>query len=75
MLRDEKGCKLRVIPCDDRGVLLVDEYRKLLNVALGCRRHARVQRPGHRQPIKEMIEMAHARGVRCWWTARRPRRI
>ena len=51
MLCEEKGAKLRVIPMNDRGELLLEEYEKLLNprtrmVAVG----ARLQRAGHHQP-------------------------
>jgi cysteine desulfurase/selenocysteine lyase len=31
MLCEEKGARLRVIPIDDRGELLLEEYEKLLN--------------------------------------------
>jgi len=31
ILCEEKGCKLRMIPMDDNGVLLLDEFDKLLN--------------------------------------------
>ena len=64
MLRDEKRCKLRVIPCDDRGVLLLDEYRKLLNERTRLVAVTHVSNAlGTVNPIEEMIEIAHARGV------------
>ena len=51
MLCEEKGAKLRVIPINDRGELILEEYEKLLNprtrmVAVG----ARLERAGHHQP-------------------------
>ena len=64
MLCKEKGAKLRVIPCDDDGVLLIDEFAKLLNsrtklVALSHVSNAL----GTVNPIKEMIAMTHAQGA------------
>ena len=64
MLRDEKRCKLRVIPCDDRGVLLLDEYRKLINERTRLVAVTHVSNAlGTVNPIEKMIEIAHARGV------------
>ncbi|HZR02549.1 MAG TPA: cysteine desulfurase [Burkholderiales bacterium] len=64
MLCGEKGCKLRVIPCNDRGELLLDEYVRLFNertkfVALTHVSNAL----GTVNPVKEMIATAHAHGV------------
>jgi cysteine desulfurase/selenocysteine lyase len=64
MLRDEKGCKLRVIPCNDAGELLLDEYEALINehtrlVALTHVSNAL----GTVNPVKRMIAYAHSRGV------------
>jgi cysteine desulfurase/selenocysteine lyase len=64
MLCAEKGCKLRVIPCDDRGVLLLDEYAGLLNARTRLVAVTHVSNAlGTVNPMKEMIELAHARGV------------
>jgi cysteine desulfurase/selenocysteine lyase len=64
MLCEEKGAKLRVIPMNDRGELLLEEYEKLLNprtrmVAFGHVSNAL----GTINPARQMIEMAHAAGA------------
>lgn len=64
MLCEEKLATLRVIPMNDRGELLSDEYVKLLTpktklVALTHISNAL----GTINPIKEMIAQAHARGI------------
>ena len=64
MLCEEKRARLRVIPMNDAGELLLDEYHGLLNertkfVALGHVSNAL----GTINPIKEMIEQAHKYGV------------
>jgi cysteine desulfurase / selenocysteine lyase len=64
MLCEEKGAKLRVIPMNDAGELLIDEYEALLNdktklVAVGHVSNAL----GTVNPIKGMIESAHKYGV------------
>jgi len=64
MLCEEKGCKLRVTPCDDRGVLLLDEYARLLNDRTRLVAITHVSNAlGTVNPVKEMIATAHARGV------------
>jgi cysteine desulfurase / selenocysteine lyase len=64
MLCEEKGAKLRVIPCNDRGELLLEEYEKLLNprtrmVAVGHVSNAL----GTINPVGQIIEMAHRAGA------------
>jgi cysteine desulfurase/selenocysteine lyase len=64
-LRDEKNVKLRVIPIDDNGELIFDEYRKLLNdktrlVAVGHVSNAL----GTINPVREIIKLAHAAGAK-----------
>lgn len=64
MLCAERGAKLRIIPANDRGELLLDEYGKLLNdrtklVAIGHVSNAL----GTVNPIAEMIATAHQRGI------------
>src|SRR5919106_1538416 len=64
MLCEEKGARLRVIPMNDAGELLLDDYQGLLNertkfVALSHVSNAL----GTINPIKEMIEQAHKYGV------------
>jgi cysteine desulfurase / selenocysteine lyase len=62
-LCEEKGAKLRVIPVNDAGELLIDEYARMLNervkiVAFGHASNAL----GTINPIKKMIALAHANG-------------
>src|SRR5260370_36800274 len=64
MLCEEKGARLRVIPMNDAGGLLLDDYEALLNertkfVALTHVSNAL----GTINPIKEMIGQAHKYGV------------
>ncbi len=64
MLCQETGALLRVIPIDDRGDLILDEYAKLLNprtrmVAIGHVSNAL----GTINPVRKIIEMAHAAGA------------
>ena len=50
MLCEEKGARLRVIPMNDAGELLLDEYDALLERAHKvCRRHPCLERAGHDQ--------------------------
>src|SRR5256885_9351826 len=64
MLCEEKGSKLRVIPMNDAGELLSDEYDSLLNerTKLVAVTHAS-NALGTINPIKEIIERAHKYGV------------
>src|ERR1044071_8988799 len=64
ILCEENGAMLRVIPINDRGELILEEYEKLLSprtrmVALGHVSNAL----GTINPIRKMIEMAHAVGA------------
>ena len=64
MLCEEKGAKLRVIPMNDAGELILDEYDTLLNertrfVALSHVSNAL----GTINPVKQMIDQAHKYGV------------
>src|ERR1700690_934996 len=64
MLCEETGAKLRVIPMDDRGELLLDEYEKLLGprtrmVAVGHVSNAL----GTINPVRQIIERAHRTGA------------
>lgn len=64
MLCEEKGAKLRVIPVDDDGQLLLDEYRKLLNPRTKLVAVTHVSNVlGTVNPVKVMTEMAHAQGI------------
>ncbi|HWX43474.1 MAG TPA: cysteine desulfurase [Blastocatellia bacterium] len=64
MLCEEKGAHLRVIPMNDEGELLLDEYEKLLTdrtriVGIGHVSNAL----GTINPVKQMIRMAHDKGI------------
>ena len=64
MVAEEKGALIRVVPVNDRGELIVEEYLKLLGprtrlVAMGHVSNAL----GTINPVKEMIEAAHAKGA------------
>jgi len=64
MLCDEKGAKLRVIPMNDRGELLLEEYEKLLGPRTRMVAVAHVSNAlGTINPIRQMIEMAHGAGA------------
>jgi cysteine desulfurase/selenocysteine lyase len=64
MLCEEKGAKLRVIPVDDRGELILEEYEKMLNprtrmVAIGHVSNAL----GTINPVRQIVLMAHSAGA------------
>ncbi len=64
MLCEEKGATLRVAPIDDAGELLLDEFEKLLTPRTRIASVAHVSNAlGTINPIKRIVEMAHARGV------------
>ena len=64
MLCEEKGAKLRVIPMNDAGELLMDEYDALLNEKTRFVAVAHVSNAlGTINPVKEIIERAHKYGV------------
>jgi cysteine desulfurase/selenocysteine lyase len=64
MLATDKGATIRVVPMNDAGELLQEQYQALFN------EHTRLVSLGHVSnalgsihPVKEMIAFAHARGV------------
>ena len=64
MLCEEKGARLRVIPMNDAGELLLDEYDGLLNERTKMVAVMHVSNAlGTINPIKEMIAQAHKYGV------------
>jgi cysteine desulfurase/selenocysteine lyase len=64
MLCEEKGAKLRVIPMNDAGELLLDEYDALLNERTKIVAFTQVSNAlGTVNPVKEMIATAHKYGV------------
>lgn len=64
MLGEEKNARLRVIPMNDAGELLLDEYEALLNERTKLVAVTHVSNAlGTINPIKEMIDSAHKYGV------------
>jgi cysteine desulfurase/selenocysteine lyase len=64
MLAEEKGAKLRVIPLNEKGELVLDEYDNLFNEKTKFVAIAHVANSiGTVNPIKEMIATAHKYGV------------
>lgn len=64
MIAEERGARIRVIPMNERGELIIEEYENLLN------ERTRIVAVGHVSnslgtinPIKEMIATAHKFGV------------
>jgi cysteine desulfurase/selenocysteine lyase len=65
MLCEEKGCVLRVIPINDQGELLMDEYEKMLSERTKFVSVVHVSNAlGTINPVKEIIEKAHAVGAK-----------
>lgn len=63
MLRDRKGIVLKVIPVDDRGDLLLDEYEKLFTERTKLVSIAHVSNVlGTINPVDEMAKIAHDKG-------------
>ena len=64
MLAEEKGAKIRVVPINDAGELLIDEYEALFNERTKFVGVLHVSNAlGTVNPVKHMIAFAHARGV------------
>lgn len=64
MLCEEKGARLRVIPMNDAGELLMDEYEALLNERTKFVAVTHVSNAlGTVNPVKEIVEHAHKYGV------------
>lgn len=59
-----KGISLRVVPIDNKGEIIIEEYKKLFNEKTKIVSIAHVSNVlGTVNPIKEMIEIAHSHGV------------
>jgi cysteine desulfurase/selenocysteine lyase len=61
---EERGARLRVVPIDDRGELLLEEFERLLSertriVAIAHMSNAL----GTVNPVAEVVQLAHARGI------------
>src|SRR6266498_1691756 len=64
MLCEEKGARLRVIPMNDQGELLLEDYDALLNERTRFVAVTHVSNAlGTVNPVKEIIERAHKYGV------------
>ncbi len=64
ILCEQVGAKLRVIPINDDGELLIEEYEKLLNKRTKFVSVAHLSNAlGTINPVKQIIEMAHRCGV------------
>jgi len=61
----ETGARLRVVPVDDRGQVLLDEYEKLLGPRTRLVSFSQVSNAlGTITPAREMVEIAHRYGAR-----------
>ncbi len=64
ILCQQTGAQLRVVPINDAGEMLFDEYLKLLNARTKLVAVAHVSNAlGTINPVRPMIEAAHAQGV------------
>ena len=65
ILCSETGAKLRVVPVDDDGQVILDEYERLLNSHTKLVSFTQVSNAlGTVTPAKQMVEMAHRYGAR-----------
>ncbi len=64
-LADEVGAKLRIVPVNDRGEIILEEYGKLLGSRTRLVAVTHVSNAlGTVVPVREMIEAAHRHGAR-----------
>jgi cysteine desulfurase/selenocysteine lyase len=64
VLAEEKGAKIKVIPMNERGELIIEEYENLLNERTKIVAVSHVSNSlGTINPVKEMIATAHKFGV------------
>ena len=64
MLREEKGAVLRVVPIDESGELLMDEFERMLSPRTKLVSITHVSNAlGTILPVEQIISMAHARGI------------
>ncbi len=64
MMCERKGAKLRVIPFDEKGELIMEEYEKLLSEKTRIVAVSHVSNTlGTINPVKKIIELAHARKI------------
>ncbi len=64
LLRDQTGAELKVIPMNQRGELIWDEFEKLLNPRVKILALVHVSNAlGTINPVKRMVAAAHAHGI------------
>jgi len=64
MVAEEKGARIRVVPVNDRGELIVEEYLKLLGSRTRLVGVTHVSNAlGTVNPVREMIAAAHEKGI------------
>jgi cysteine desulfurase/selenocysteine lyase len=64
MACERSGAVLRVVPIDDRGEFLLDEYEKLLSERTRLVSVVHLSNSlGTVNPVRQIVELAHARGV------------
>ncbi len=64
LIGGQTGVKLRVIPMNDRGELLLDDYRALLNDSTRLVAVVHISNSlGTINPLREIIDAAHERGI------------
>jgi cysteine desulfurase / selenocysteine lyase len=64
LLCQQIGTKLRIIPINDAGELIIDEYQKMLNPRTKLIAIVHLSNAlGTINPIKQMIELAHAHNI------------
>ncbi len=64
MICEKTGASLKVVPIDDNGDLLIDEYKKLINEKTRLVGVVHVSNAlGTVNPVKEIIDIAHAHGA------------
>jgi cysteine desulfurase / selenocysteine lyase len=72
ILAEQTGAKIRVIPMNDRGELLMDEFEKMLSDRTKIVAVVHLSNSlGTVNPVKEIIDQgARSAGRWCWWTGR-----
>ncbi|MFH0985134.1 MAG: cysteine desulfurase [Candidatus Omnitrophota bacterium] len=64
MLEEELGIKLKVVPINDQGELMMEEFQKLLTDKVKFVSVVHVSNAlGTINPVKEIIRLAHAKGI------------
>jgi cysteine desulfurase/selenocysteine lyase len=64
MIAEQTGAVIRVVPVDDRGVFLLDEYEKLLSPKTRMVAVTHVSNAlGTVVPVKDVVRLAHAEGA------------